>query len=193
MKLQTKLLRPDALLGTLAAFLACASASFPIYVHLNEKKFGPPRMQYAAIGSGELEGEAEMRKPRFQEPALSLSGAVVEASAIASAGESRLGQESDSPLLDGVVTGAISLPRARRAGALEPLPPQPFPEELAPYELVYASSGRALILDDGQIDMVRPNSMLSDGSVILSIQNSGPQWRIVTTGNRVLTWSASGS
>jgi hypothetical protein len=193
MKLQDNMFRPDALLWAGAAGLAFASASFPVYVHLNKDKFGPPRMQYEAIGPSGAEGEAETRKPRFQESAVSLSGALLEPSAIASAGESSPEQEGAPPLLDSVVTGAISLPRARRAVAPEPPPPQPFPEELAPYEVVYASSGRALILDDGQIDMVSPNSMLSDGSVILSIQNSGPQWRIVTTGNRVLTWSASGS
>jgi hypothetical protein len=193
MKLRTKLLRPDALLGAFAVFLACASATFPIYVHLNEKKFGPPRMQYAAIGSGPLEGEAEMRKPRFQEAAADLSAALPDASGSGPAVAAGPAQENAAPLLDSVVTGAISLPRTRRADPSEPPAPQPFPEDLSPYEVVYASNGRALILDDGHIDMIRPNSILSDGSVILSIQNSGPQWRIVTTGNRVLLWSASGS
>jgi hypothetical protein len=193
MKLQNKKLRVDALLGMSAAGLAFASASFPVYVHLNKDKFGPPRMQYAAIGPSGPEGEAETRKPRFQEPAVSLPGTFLETSAIGSAGETSPEQENAPPLLDSVVTGAISLPRARRASALEPPPLQPFPEELAPYEIVYVSNGRALILDEGQIDMVRPNSRLSDGSVILSIQSSGAEWRIVTTGNRILKWSASGS
>jgi hypothetical protein len=188
-----KLLISDALLGIFAAGLACASAGFPIYVQLNKDKFGPPRMQYAAIGSSELGGEAETRKPRFQEVAAGVSGTQPDASANGQSGDAGSGQEGVPPLLDSVVTGAISLPRTRRAGASEPPPPQPFPEELSPYEVVYVSNGRALILDEGQIDMIRPNSILSDGSTILSIQNSGPEWRIVTTGNRVLTWSASGS
>lgn len=192
MMLHSRKLRIDALLGAGAAGLAFASASFPIYVHLNKDKFGPPRMQYAAIGLNGSEGEAETRRPRFQEPAVSLPGAAFETPASGSNGEPSLEQESAPPLLDGVVTGAISLPSARRAES-EPPQPQPFPEELAPYEVVYASNGRALILDEGQIDMVRPNTVLSDGSKILSIQNSGPEWRIATTGNRVLRWSASGS
>jgi hypothetical protein len=183
----------DALLWVGAAGLAFASASLPVYVHLNNEKFGPPRMQYTAIGPSGAEGEAETRAPRFQEPATSLSGAVLEASADRSTTSLAEEQGEEPPILDSVVTGAISFPRARRAAASEPPPQQPFPEELRLYEIVYASSGRALILDEGQIDMVRPNSMLSDGSVILSIQNSGQDWRIVTTGNRVLTWSASGS
>jgi hypothetical protein len=182
----------DALLWMGAAGLAFASASFPVYVHLNKDKFGPPRMQYAAIGPSATEGEAETRRPRFREPALSVPGTVTDASTIASAEEGSPEKKDSSPPLDSIVTGAISLPRGRRA-APEPPPPQPLPTELAPYEVVYVSNGRALVLDDGQIDMVRPNSMLSDGSVILSIQSSGPVWRIVTTGNRVMTWSASGS
>jgi hypothetical protein len=183
----------DALLWMGAAGLAFASASFPVYVHLNKDKFGPPRMQYAAIGPRATEGEAETRRPRFQEPGLSVPGAVINASAIASAEEGSPEEQNSSPPLDSIVTGAISLPRARSAAAPDPPPLQPFPAELAPYEVVYVSNGRALILDKGQIDMVRPNSVLSDGSVILSIQNSGPEWRIVTTGNRVLSWSAAGS
>jgi hypothetical protein len=193
MTLQIKLPGHDALLGIFAAGLACASAGFPVYVHLNKEKFGPPRMQYAAIGSGEFEGEAEARKPRFLEAAASLSAALPGAAVAASAGGAASEQENAAPLLDGVVTGAISLPRARRASVPERPPPQPFPDELASYEIIYASNGRALVLDEGQIDMVRPNTILSDGSTVLSIQNSGPEWRIVTTGNRVLKWSASGS
>jgi hypothetical protein len=193
MKLPNKLLISDALLGTFAAGLACASAGFPIYVHMNEDRFGPPRMQYAAIGSSELGGEAETRKPRFQEVAAGVPSASPDAFVIGPAGAAEPARASAPPLLDSVVTGAISLPRARRAGVSEPPPAQPFPEELSSYEVVYASNGRALILDEGQIDIIRPNSVLSDGSTILSIQNSGPEWRIVTTGNRVLRWSASGS
>ena len=194
--------KSDASLGALGMCLALASASFPIYIYFNEEKFGPPQMQYAAVEGGG--GEAETRTPRFEDilvksPELQLdeitTGTVANAKSPGDAKTEAVSAAGpqDSPKLDSVITGAVSLPGPRTRAMARPPEPQPFPEELKPFKILYVSSGRALVLDEGEIEVVRTNSRLSDGSRVLSIQNSDAEWQIVTSGNRVLKWAKPAS
>lgn len=168
-------------LGTkaLGAALAAASAAFPIYIYNNPDRFGPPRMEYAALDVGT--GEAESRKARFEEsdeanaPGLALDAIEV-------------GTATLRPELDGVMTGTIALPQPRPIGERQPPPEQPFPGDLEPVNVLFVSAGGALVLAEGGIEIIGEGDLLPDGSKVLSIRGKDGVWEILTTGERVLTW-----
>jgi hypothetical protein len=183
-------------LGTklLGVALASASAAFPFYIHNNPEHFGPPRMEYAAVDSDGSEGE--VRKARFQESGRSILAAVA-------LDQTEAGTTPISPLrrtdislrprpeLDGVMTGNIALPRPRQDQFRQAPPEQPFPGDLEPVNLLFVSAGRALVMDEGEIEIVGEGSELPDGSRVLSIRAKDDGWEILTTGERVLRWRQS--
>jgi hypothetical protein len=180
--------------------LAAASAAFPIYIYNNPDKFGPPRMQYAAL---DLEGgEAETRRARFQEATGAVAASTdpdpievgTTAAAIAPGGSRNLPEKSapsGPPILDGVMTGTVSLPRPHKQEARQAPPEQPFPDDLEPVNLLFVSAGGALVMAEGGIEIVEEGSELPDGSKVLSIREKDGSWEILTTGERVLTWRKS--
>jgi hypothetical protein len=182
-------------LGTkmLGLVLASTSAAFPFYIYNNPGKFGPPRMEYAAVDSQGSEGEA--RKARFQEGAPSILAAValdpVETGTAASsppAGPAVTGNNRARNALDGVMTGSVALPRPREMRARQAPPEQPFPGDLEPVDLLFVSAGGALMMAEGGIEIVGEGSDLPDGSRVLSIREKNGGWEILTTGERVLRW-----
>jgi hypothetical protein len=190
----TRLLPADLGAKALGVAIASASAAFPFYIHNNPDKFGPPRMQYAAL---DVEGgEAENRRSRFQETAGSDAGSSnldpvetgITAGANASAGETSLTGTRERPELDGVMTGTIALPRQRKGAERQAPPEQPFPDDLEPVDLLFVSAGRALLMAEGGIEIIGEGSQLADGSKVLSIRQKDGSWEILTTGERVLTW-----
>jgi hypothetical protein len=182
-------------LGTkmLGFVLASGSAAFPFYIYSNPGKFGPPRMEYAAVDSQGSEGE--VRKARFVEDAPSISAAValdpIEAGTAAlmlPAGTATIGNNGARNALDGVMTGSVALPRPRESKARQAPPEQPFPGDLEPVDLLFVSAGGALMMAEGGIEIVGEGSNLPDGSRVLSIREKNGGWEILTTGERVLRW-----
>jgi hypothetical protein len=194
-----KILPKDFGYNLLGLALAAASAAFPVYIYNNPEKFGPPRMQYAAL---DVEGgEAETRRARFEEAGTAAASAVVDPievgttpAAIAPGGSGGLSGKSAAsgrPILDGVMTGTVALPRPRKQEARQAPPEQPFPGDLEPVNLLFVSAGGALVMAEGGIEIVGEGSELPDGSKVLSIRENGGSWEILTTGERVLTWRKS--
>jgi hypothetical protein len=191
------LLPADLGAKALGVAIASASAALPFYIHNNPDKFGPPKMQYAAL---DVEGGvAENRRPRFQEAAGLDAGSSsldpVETGATpaanAAAGETSLRNTSGRPELDGVMTGTIALPRPRKNAERQAPPEQPFPGDLEPVNLLFVSAGGALVMAEGGIEIIGEGSELGDGSRVLSIREKNGAWEILTTGERVLTWRES--
>jgi hypothetical protein len=184
-------------LGTkfLGIALASASAAFPFYIYNNPERFGPPRMEYAAVDSEGSEGE--VRKARFQEGGPSILAEVAldqaEAGTIPSSSlpESANISPGSRPELDGVMTGTVALPRPRQTKMRQAPPEQPFPGDLEPVNLLFVSAGGALVMDEGGIEIVGEGSDLPDGSRVLSIRLKDGEWEILTTGERVLRWRKS--
>jgi hypothetical protein len=175
--------------------LASASAAFPFYVYNNPDRFGPPRMEYAAVDSVGSEGEG--RKARFQESGPSILTAdafdpfevgTIPSTSPAEAGISGSGRR---PQLDGVMTGTVALPSQRQSKLPQAPPEQPFPGELEPVNLLFVSAGGALVIDGSGIEIVGEGSELPDGSRVLSIRQKDGEWEILTTGERVLRWRRS--
>jgi hypothetical protein len=175
--------------------LASASAAFPFYIYNNPDRFGPPRMEYAAVDS--VGSEGEVRKTRFQESGPSILTAVafdpVEVGTIpsTSTAESGISGPGRRPQLDGVMTGTVALPRPRQSKVRQAPPEQPFPGELEPVNLLFVSAGGALVIDGSGIEIVGEGSELPDGSRLLSIRQKDGEWEILTTGERVLRWRKS--
>ncbi len=196
----TRILPADVGAKALGVAIASASAAFPFYIHYNPDKFGPPRMQYAAL---DVEGgEVENRRSRFEEAAgpdarslyLDPTEVGTTAGGNASAGKTSLSETSgrrNPPELDGVMTGTIALPRPRKSAERQAPPEQPFPGDLEPVDLLFVSAGGALVMAEGGIDIIAEGSQLPDGSKVLSIRERNGSWEILTTGERVLTWRKS--
>jgi hypothetical protein len=181
----------------LGVAIAAASAAFPFYIHNNPDKFGPPRMQYAALDV--QDGAAENRRSRFQEAAGSDAGSSdldpVEVGATPGnhtpddkTSISSIKGRMERPDLDGVMTGTIALPRLRKSAERQAPPEQPFPGDLEPVNLLFVSAGGALMMAEGGIEIIGEGSLLPDGSRVLSIRERDGIWEILTTGERVLIW-----
>jgi hypothetical protein len=175
--------------------LASVSAAFPFYIYNNPDRFGPPRMEYAAVDSDGSEGE--VRKSRFQENGRSILAEVtldpVEVGTIPISGSADflISNPRRRPELDGVMTGSVALPRPRQSKVRQAPPEQPFPGDLEPVSLLFVSAGGALVMDQGGIEIVGEGSELPDGSRVLSIRLKDGEWEILTTGERVLRWRKS--
>lgn len=180
----------------IGAALAAASAAFPLYIYNNPERFGPPRMEYAAVDSEGSEGE--VRTARFQESGLSIIEARVPdpvgMKGVASstlAGKTEPRDSEARPELDGVMTGTVAIPRLRQSTPRQAPADQPFPGDLEPVNLLFVSSGGALVMEDGGIEIIGEGSQLPDGSRVLSIRERDGSWEILTTGERVLRWRKS--
>jgi hypothetical protein len=188
-------LRVDLGTRLLGFALASASAAFPLYIYNNPHRFSPPRMEYAAVGSEG--GEGETRKARFQDSGpLTLAEVALDEAEVAtiptySLPESNIINLGPRPELDGVMTGTIALPRPRQDKVRQAPPEQPFPGDLEPVNLLFVSAGGALVMDEGEIEIVGEGSELPDGSRVLSIRQKNGEWEILTTGERVLRWRKS--
>ncbi len=160
----------DIVLSMAGLALAGVSGAFPFYVHRHPEKFGPPRMQYTGL-TDTVPSEPEDRAPRFKE----IAGVPA------------------PPQLDNVITGTPRRPGAPPGIPNEPGPKQSFPGEGAPVSILRAIDGRAIVVDGGVINIVRPNSRLSDGSLVVDIRFNGKVWEIKTSAGKVFTWRPDAS
>ena len=166
-------------LGLVGVAMAGLSSYLPYYVYFNESEFGPPEMQFTGrIDYGELQilepGE-ETRTPLFREFA-----------------EAEQVFQPVDPIVVGSIQNDVStIPRLRPA--VRPRPPAEqlakFSPDLIEHEsmvLVFATRGRALVRDGGDILPVAVGSRLPDGSTVQSMTRKGTGWQIVTSNNHVL-------
>ncbi|MBZ0163228.1 MAG: hypothetical protein K8H74_11000 [Notoacmeibacter sp.] len=164
-------IRPaDVVLSLAGLALAAAAGAFPFYVHRHPDQFSPPRMQFTGLAA-DVGGEPEDRAPRFKEIA---SRALL-------------------PELDSVVTGTPRRPGMLPGQPNEPGPDQSYPGEGVSMSVIHAIAGRAIIVDGGVIDFIRPNSRLSDGSRVVDIRFNGKSWEIETTSGQTITWDPGAS
>lgn len=153
----------DVVFGGILGLAAAGSVGFPVYVHLNPDRFGPPRMEFTGseIAAAPLsDADVERRTRALVRPQLDL---------------------------DRVMTGSAPAATdrfARRIG------PQAFPGEGFALSVMFATSGRALVVDGGRVDVVMPGSVLSDGSTVVSIRRRGSAWAITTSRDQVFTWAS---
>jgi len=54
--------------------------------------------------------------------------------------------------------------------------------------VLFASRGRALVNDDGEIVMVEPGMVLSNGSKVAQVLRKGNTWEITTSDKKILRW-----
>lgn len=176
----------DFFLGYFGVCLAAISAYLPFHVYNNVADFGPPRMEFTGrsdfgVSQDGVTKEAvaeyiEKRRPLFRE-------------------ELRANLENSE--IDTVVTGSINpspaeLPTIRessepRLRVTTPGGPAPNLVEHESMELVFASRGRALVRDGGDVLPVAIGSRLPDGSKVKSIKRLDNGWQLMTSRNSVLT------
>ena len=166
-------------LGLVGVAMAGLSSYLPYYVYFNESEFGPPEMQFTGrIDYGEpviLEPGEETRTPLFREFA-----------------EAEQVFQNVDPIVVGSIQNDDSpIPRLRPVVRSRPPAEQlaKFSPDLIEHEsmvLVFATRGRALVRDGGDILPVAVGSRLPDGSTVRSMTRKQSGWQVVTSNNHVL-------
>lgn len=152
----------DFALGFGGVMLAAASAYFPWYVHNNSDQFHPPRMVFT--------GQPEELDPGIDP--------ITTASIPKQKNRVILGKKPDQ----GFVEKA-----QRRVREISMKKPEAFVGD-GSITVLFASRGRALVDDDGEIVMVEPGMVLSNGSKVTKVTRAGKSWIITTSDEKTLAW-----
>jgi len=89
--------------------------------------------------------------------------------------------------LDPFSTGSLPFPMRDKEATAAALVDQPFPAETAPFRVIHATLGRAMIEDDGGLYVVQPGSVLPDNSRVEAIEQRDGGWIVMTSNDAVLT------
>ena len=147
-----------------------ASAVLPFYIHFHSEEFGPPLMHFSGEMGRNADFEASVETRRERQIATLVK-----------------------PMLqiDKIVTGSIrdrALGSARAAPAEQPYPENAPSSPLA-LEILFVSPNRALIIDGGRVETIRPGSRLSNGAQVESIVWSNGRWSIKTSAGASYEWA----
>jgi len=169
--------RVDMVLSATGVALAVFAAFFPWYVFFNYEQFAP---KY-----GEMVQNMRRDLPVFTpRPVFSVSP-----SASININQRPPGLAMQVPPgLDDITTATVPDDNAdrKRARADGGGPDQPMPAAAGSFRLLYVAGGRALVQDSSGIYMVAVGEVLPDNSKLVSIEQQGGKWVLVTsTGNIV--------
>ena len=169
--------RVDMVLSATGVALAVFAAFFPWYVFFNYEQFAP---KY-----GEMVQNMRRDLPVFTpRPVFSVSP-----SASININQRPPGLAMQVPPgLDDITTATVPDDNAdrKKARADGGGPDQPMPAATGSFRLLYVAGGRALVQDSSGIYMVAVGEVLPDNSKLVSIEQQGGKWVLVTsTGNIV--------
>ncbi|AZO28131.1 hypothetical protein [Mesorhizobium sp. M1B.F.Ca.ET.045.04.1.1] len=155
--------RSDFVIAALGITLGLICALFPWYIFFNQEQFGVQAIKFG--GSGSNSGRAG-------------GGVAAERSGPLTA------KDVPNADIDLLATGTV-----RDDPAPAPAPDeQPFPA-VSGFKMVHVANGRAMIEDDTGLWIVQRGSVLPDSSRVVSIEQRGGKWVIVTDANKVLELS----
>jgi len=152
----------DFALGFCGLMLAAGSAYLPWYVHNHSEEFSPPRMEF----TGQIDP---------QEPEIDL---MTTASVPKHKPQVILGKRPERDFIK----------KTRRRIREVAMDKPKLREGDGSITVLFASRGRALVNDDGEIVMVEPGMVLSNGSKVAQVLRKGNTWEITTSDKKILRW-----
>jgi hypothetical protein len=158
----------DLVIAALGITLGLTCAFFPWYIFFNQEKFGVRPMKFEGGGSGS-------------------SGPVSVGPQPEKVGAPMTAEDVPVMQLDLFSTGALPQDEDASQGSRAPsLDQQPFPGDVAQFQLVHVANGRAMIQDDAGLWVVQTGSLLPDSSRVAGIEKRNGKWVLVTSTDRVV-------
>jgi hypothetical protein len=158
----------DLTIAALGITLGLICALFPWYIFFNQEKFGIRAMKFQG-------GGAPVTGPIAVGPQPERVGAPMNVDEV--------------PMLD-LDLFATGTTKKADDDEQEAAPPsveeQPFPAEIPQFRLVHVANGRAMIADEAGLWVVQRGSVLPDSSRVMTIEQRGGNWVIVTSDDRVI-------
>ncbi|WP_217572226.1 hypothetical protein [Mesorhizobium sp. GbtcB19] len=157
--------RSDFVIAALGITLGLICALFPWYIFFNQEQFGVQAIKFGGSGSnaGRVSGGPQL------------------------VNSSSADAPKTVPDLDLFATG--TLPDEQEDPDKAPgLDQQPFPAA-SEFKMVHVANGRAMIEDDTGLWIVQRGSVLPDSSRVVSIEQRGGKWVIVTSTDKVVPLS----
>ncbi|MBX3566800.1 MAG: hypothetical protein KF914_01995 [Rhizobiaceae bacterium] len=158
--------RSDIIVATMGLSLGLGCALFPWYIFFNQEKFGIRAMKFA--------GNKDQIAPISMGDQGERDGPTTPADML------------PPTRLDLFATGTVG-DEDEQTPTVEP-EHQPFPGTVnePQYSLVFATAGRAMIADDSGMWVVQRGSLLPDNSKVVSIEQRGKDWVLITSNQRVI-------